>query len=65
MSKARESEKVKLCCMTITTGPGTAFSTFQVLLWTYTHLQCWLLKNWQKRLGGGYLRFGKYNHFDV
>ena len=30
--KATETEKVKLCCMTITTGPGTAFTTFQVFL---------------------------------
>ena len=28
--KAQEAGKVKLCCMTITTGPGTAFTNFQV-----------------------------------
>merc|ERR1712018_179379 len=27
---ARNTEKVKLCCLTITTGPGTAFTTFQI-----------------------------------
>ena len=29
--KAQEAGKVKLCCMTITTGPGTAFTNFEVI----------------------------------
>ena len=30
-------ETVKLCCLTLTTGPGTAFTHFQVLQGTHKH----------------------------